>query len=239
MRWRMTSMPSAWRRPMAAAVATTMVVTVLSYFAPAEHAASAVGVAFFLATYVLALRNDDAATERYGLSLGGLLDPAPLDLGKLLKSAVTELAWAIGICLVVFPPFWIGFKLWWSPARAFHAAPLGGVASDALGQFLVIALPEEAFYRGYLQTRLDEAWKPNVVLLGTRVGPALVVTSAVFAVGHLATEVNPNRLAVFFPALLFGWLRNRRGGIGSAAALHAMCNLFASYLAECYGIGQR
>jgi len=226
-----------WRRPVAAAIATTAVVTTLSYFVPPEHAASAVGVAFFLATYFLALRNDDTATERYGLSLGGLLDPKPLDLEKLLKSAVIELAWALGICLVVFPPFWIGFKLWWSPVRAFHAASLGSVASDALGQFLVIALPEEAFYRGYLQTRLDEAWKPNVTLLGTRVGPALIVTSAVFAVGHLATEVNPNRLAVFFPALLFGWLKNRRGGIGSAAALHALCNLFASYLAECYGIG--
>lgn len=235
----MTSRHSAWRRPVTAAIATTAVVTALSYFAPPEHAASAVGVAFFLATYVLALRNDDAATVRYGLSLGGLLDREPLDIEKLLRSAATELAWAIGVCLVVFPPFWIGFKLWWSPARAFHAAPLGSVASDALGQFLVIALPEEAFYRGYLQTRLDEAWKPNVPLLGTRVGPGLVVTSALFALGHLATEVNPNRLAVFFPALLFGWLRNLRGGIGSAAAVHALCNLFAAYLAECYGIGQR
>jgi membrane protease YdiL (CAAX protease family) len=228
---------AAWSRPVAAAIATTAVVTTLSYFAPPEHAASAVGVAFFLATYFLALRNDGSATERYGLSLGGLLDPEPLDLEKLLKSAAVELAWAIGICLVVFPPFWIGFELWWSPVRPFHPAPLGNVASDALGQFLVIALPEEAFYRGYLQTRLDEAWKPKVALLGARVGPALIVTSAIFAVGHLATELNPNRLAVFFPALLFGWLRNRRGGIGAAAALHALCNLFASYLAECYGIG--
>jgi membrane protease YdiL (CAAX protease family) len=235
----MNGKDAAWRRPVAAAIATTAVVTVLSYFAPPEHAASAVGVAFFLATYVLALRNDDSATTRYGLSLGGLLDPEPLDFEKLLRSAATELMWALGVCLVVFPPFWIGFKLWWSPARAFHAAPLGGFASDALGQFLVIALPEEAFYRGYLQTRLDEAWKPNVSVLGTRVGPALVVASAIFAIGHLATEVNPNRLAVFFPALLFGWLRNRHGGIGSAAAVHALCNLFASYLAECYGIGQR
>ena len=229
---------AAWLRPIGAAIATTAVVTALSYFAPPEHAASAVGVAFFFATYFLALRKDDAATERYGLSLGGLLDPEPLDIERLVKSAATELLWALGVCLVVFPPFWIGFKLWWSPVQTFQAAPLGGVARDALGQFLVIALPEEAFYRGYLQTRLDEAWKPKVALLGTRVGPALIVTSAIFAVGHLATEVHPNRLAVFFPALLFGWLRNRRGGIGAAAAVHALCNLFASYLAECYGIGR-
>src|SRR5262245_7103189 len=105
----MTIQHAAWRRPVLAAIATTAVVTALSYFVPPEHAASAVGVAFFLATYVLALRNDDTATERYGLSLGGLLDPEPLDIEKLLRSAATELAWAVGVCVVVFPPFWIGF----------------------------------------------------------------------------------------------------------------------------------
>jgi membrane protease YdiL (CAAX protease family) len=222
-----------------AAAATTAVVTALSYLVPAEHAASAVGVAFFLATYALALRGDDARTRRFGLSLGGLLDPEPLDIEKLLRSAARELAWAGGVCLVVFPPFWFGFKLWWSPVSPFHAAPLANVANDALGQFLVIALPEEAFYRGYLQTSLDEAWTPRMRFLGAELGPGLVVTSAVFAIGHLATEVNPTRLSVFFPALLFGWLRARRGGVGSAAALHALCNLFASYLSECYGIGAR
>jgi CAAX protease family protein len=216
---------------------TTAVVTALSYLTPAQHAASAVGVAFFLATYVLALRGDDAATARYGLSLGGLLDPEPLDLEKLVRSAVVELTWALGVCLIVFPPFVVGFKLWWSPTHAFRFAPLGNVASDALGQFLVIALPEEGFYRGYLQTRLDELWEPRFRFLGAKLGPGLLVTSVVFALGHLATEVNPNRLAVFFPSLLFGWLRIRRRGVGAAAALHALCNLFASYLAECYAIG--
>jgi membrane protease YdiL (CAAX protease family) len=106
-----------------------------------------------------------------------------------------------------------------------------------LGQFLVIALPEEAFYRGYLQTRLDEAWPPRLRVLGTYVGPGLVVTSVVFALGHVATELHPDRLAVFFPSLLFGWMRARRRGIGAPAAFHALCNLFASYLARSYGLG--
>lgn len=227
-----------WRKPLSAAVATTGVVTLLSYLVPADHSASAVGIAFFVATYILALRKDEDSTRRFGLSLGGLLDPEPLEIDRLLRSAATELAWAAGVCLIVFPPFWLGFKLWWAP-KSFHVAPLANVASDALGQFLVIALPEEAFYRGYLQTRLDEVWKPRREVLGVKLGPAVVVTSAVFAVGHLATEVNPNRLAVFFPSLLFGWLRIRRDGVGCPAAFHALCNLFASYLAECYGIGVR
>ncbi|HEV8550364.1 MAG TPA: CPBP family glutamic-type intramembrane protease, partial [Polyangiaceae bacterium] len=39
------------------------------------------------------------------------------------------------------------------------------------------------------------------------------------------------------PALLFGWLRARTRGIGASVALHALCNLFASYLARSYGLG--
>jgi hypothetical protein len=51
-----------------------------------------------------------------------------------------------------------------------------------------------------------------------------------FALIHFAVDLNPARLAVFFPALLFGWLRALRGGIGAAAAFHASCNLLSEVL---------
>jgi hypothetical protein len=228
----------AWVRPVCAASLTTVVVTALSYGVPAAHAASAVGVAFLVATYFLTLRSDDPdAARRYGLSLGGLFDPEPIDVVRLVQSAVTEVGVALAVAAVIFPPFVLGFKWWWAPAHGFHAAPLSSFGDEALGQMLVIALPEEAFYRGYLQTSLDEAWAPRVRVLGATLGPSVLATSAIFALGHLATEVNPNRLSVFFPSLLFGWLRTRRGGIGAAATFHALCNLFASYLAQSYGVG--
>ena len=43
---------------------------------------------------------------------------------------------------------------------------------------------------------------------------------------------------MFFPALLFGWLRCRTGGIG-AAWLHAMSNLFSATLGRGYGLSLR
>ena len=101
----------------------------------------------------------------------------------------------------------------------------------------MIALPEEAFYRGFLQTALDDVWKARRRVLGADLGPGLLVSASLFAVGHLLTEVNPNRLAVFFPALVFGWLRVRTRGVGAGVAFHALCNLFAAYLARCYGMG--
>jgi membrane protease YdiL (CAAX protease family) len=229
---------AAWRRPVVAAAITTLGVTLLSYFSPDDWAATAVGLGFLVATHVLALRsNDPDAARRFGLSLGGLLDPEPVNVGLVVKSALTELSVAIGVAAIVLPPFVIGYELWWSPTVPFHAAPLRTVLDEALGQFLVIALPEEAFYRGYLQTSLDEAWPPRFRFLGAEIGSGALVTSVIFALGHVATEVHPNRLAVFFPSLLFGWLRARRGGIGSAAAFHALCNLFAAYLARSWGLG--
>jgi membrane protease YdiL (CAAX protease family) len=50
------------------------------------------------------------------------------------------------------------------------------------------------------------------------------------------TITNVERLAVFFPALLFGWLRARTRGVGAPAMFHVLCNVLASTLERGYGI---
>jgi uncharacterized protein len=67
--------------------------------------------------------------------------------------------------------------------------------------------------------------------------PALVAQAALFAVVHLATEAHVEKLAVFFPGLLFGWMRARRGGIGASIALHALSNVLAYVLTSGLGVG--
>jgi membrane protease YdiL (CAAX protease family) len=109
-------------------------------------------------------------------------------------------------------------------------------ANEILGQLFVIALPEEAFYRGYLQSRLDDEWPARWRVLGARVGPGWLVAAAIFAAGHLATIHAPARLAVFFPALLFGWLRARTGGIGASVVFHMLCNVYSQALGRGYGM---
>ena len=56
----------------------------------------------------------------------------------------------------------------------------------------------------------------------------------VFALGHFATIREPTRLAVFFPSLLFGWLRARTGGVGAGIAFHTACNVFSELLRQGY-----
>jgi len=137
---------------------------------------------------------------------------------------------------VTFPAFWLGYRLWFGVEAAFDPVPRPGFADELLGQLLVIALPEEMFYRGYLQTRLERAFDNKLRLLGAQVGAGVLLTSAIFAVGHFLSTPDAARLAVFFPSLLFGWLRARTGAIGSAVLYHAACNLFSSYLAHGYGL---
>lgn len=225
-------------QPLIVALATTALVATLSYGLPESYAATAVGLAFLVVTYRVALRSDDAdAARRYGLSLGGLLDTEPLDARRLVSDALLALRWATLTALVFFPAFWVGYRLWWRPEHAFVAARMPQF-DVVLGQVLGVALPEEAFYRGYLQTAFDDQSERRVRVLGAELGPGVVISAALFALGHLLTVVNPARLAVFFPALVFGWLRARTRGIGAALAFHAMCNLFAEYLAQSYGLGR-
>jgi membrane protease YdiL (CAAX protease family) len=229
-----SSPPAGLGRVLGVAAGVTALATALSYLLPDSWAATGVGFTFLLASYALVLRTDDSERIReFGLSMGGLLEAGPLSAGRLLRSALGALAYALGAALVIYPCFWFGFRIWWK-VGVFHAAPLGPVFSDALGQLLVIALPEEAFYRGYLQTSLERELPAKISVLGARVGWGLVLTSAIFAVGHLFTELNPARLAVFFPSLVFGFLRARSKGIGASVAFHALCNLFSAYLAHSY-----
>lgn len=99
---------------------------------------------------------------------------------------------------------------------------------------LGVALPEETFYRGYLQPRLEHRWPARLRVLGTAVGRAAVLACALFALGHFLGEWNPLRLGPFFPALIFAWLRNASGSVAGAVGYHAACNILGELLYALY-----
>jgi membrane protease YdiL (CAAX protease family) len=96
-------------------------------------------------------------------------------------------------------------------------------------QLLLIALPEEYFYRGFLQTRIGEALGSKEERHFMGVTGSIVITSVLFGLGHLLVPVGGvlliNRMAVFFPSLAFGWLRRRTGTIVAPIVYHAACNM--------------
>jgi len=93
-----------------------------------------------------------------------------------------------------------------------------------VNQLLAVALPEEFFFRGYLQTQLNRSFGRPFVLLGARVGIGLPVAAALFALCHVPLG-GATQLIVFFPGLWYGWLRERTDGIAVPIVYHALSNV--------------
>ena len=209
-----------------------------------EYVHLLVGGLFLMVAVRLAQREDDGLV-RHGIALGGLLapeddgrSPGPLGLWELLRtlrrglpSALRETSVALGTAAVIFPPFAFGFAWWHGATHPFLFRWAPDQASFAAAQLLVVALPEEALFRGYFQTRLEDAFPPRRRILGAWLSPrALLLQALLFALVHFLVEPNPQRLAVFFPGLVFGWLRAWRGGIGAAVVFHALSNVYSDLL---------
>jgi membrane protease YdiL (CAAX protease family) len=116
--------------------------------------------------------------------------------------------------------------------RALH--PVWKLPADfpmqAAAQLIVVALPEELFFRGYVQGRLEEAWPPTRNLFGARVGVAWILTAALFGLGHFLVTFEPQMLSRFFPGLVFGWMFARTRSILPGTIFHAACNLIMAIL---------
>ncbi len=98
-------------------------------------------------------------------------------------------------------------------------------------QLLVVALPEEYFFRGYLQARLESAWPARRHLFGAPVGRALIVTALLFGVGHFLVTFQPVMLSRAIPGLVFGYMFARTRSILPGTIFHAGCNLLMEILA--------
>jgi uncharacterized protein len=220
-------------RPLSIAILVTALVAVLAYVLPGEWQSTGVGFCLLVATQRLVLRHDAETIRHHGLGLGGIFEPVPLDVRRILRAIGASLGWSALCALIFFPLFWLGFVLWWQPLRTFTWPPPPALEA-VLAQVLGIAMPEEMFYRGYVQTALDDASPRRVRVLGAEVGLGLVLGSAIFALGHVATTGHLARLSVFFPSLVFGWLRARTHGIGAAVSFHAACNIISAYLTQAY-----
>jgi len=151
-----------------------------------------------------------------------------------------ELARSIGWCLllaaIIFPIMEIGDR--WFQGQFFHRHYFGGyydgLLKAGLFQFLLVAIPEEFFYRGYVQTMLNRVWGKPFRLLGVEVGWALLFTSFLFAVSHSMIVLRWWHFSIFFPSLAFGWLREKTGSITAGALFHALCNVYSLWAAMNY-----
>lgn len=155
--------------------------------------------------------------ERYGLTLRR---PGPLRLH-----------------LVTVPVIFGGYALlYYTFARlvvGLHFQPT--LPADFLDlivtQFLVVGLSEEFFFRGYLQTQLNQCFARRWQFLGARFGWGLILAALLFGLCHVVTgDIARMQVALF--GLFVGWLRERTETIAVPAAYHGFANVLYITLAR-------
>jgi membrane protease YdiL (CAAX protease family) len=97
-------------------------------------------------------------------------------------------------------------------------------------QVVVVALPEELFFRGCLLELLERRFPPKRRWMGGGIGLALVLSSAAFAVIHLPKDGDPRALAPFFPGMVFGWMRSSTRSILAPVIAHSSSNILVRVL---------
>ena len=163
---------------------------------------------------------EPATMADYGLSLTGI--------GRGVLTFLAALA--VVAPVYVLAMLWASEHgpAWFHPSVELHVPRAFGMV--ALFQVLQVALPEEFFFRGYAQGRMDLAFPGRVRVAGAPLGLGFLFANALFALAH-PLQAGPHQLAnwtrleTFFPGLLFGWLRARSGSLVAPVLMHAASNL--------------
>ena len=155
--------------------------------------------------------------------------------GAELRADLVRVLWVV---LLTFLPFGLAHHFWqeWMLGRELVFQPT--LPPDLLWvvvrNVLLVALPEELFYRGFLETRLDRIWPSRRAWWGIPLGRSVFLASALFALGHFLGEYNLARLGPFFPAFLFSMLTRKSGSIAGAMLYHGLSNAFSYALFQGY-----
>ncbi len=94
-----------------------------------------------------------------------------------------------------------------------------------LFQIFLVALPEEFFFRGYFLKRLKQVFS---------LPSAFFLTAFIFSFSHSFIVLRWWHFSIFFPALVFGWLREKTNGLVAPVLFHALCNVFSVWVGTHY-----
>lgn len=198
-----------------------------------------------LGTVASVRRRVVVARRRRGARRRGALDEWLAHYGRGARfrprAFVEDIGRALLVAVITFAPFAVGHHFWQvmlageGASVVFRPTLPPDLAAIVLKNVFLVALPEELFYRGFLETRLERAWPTRRFVLGVPLGRAVIVASAMFALGHWLGEWgNPARLGPFFPAFVFSMLTRRGGSIAGAVLYHGLSNAFSATLLAGY-----
>lgn len=131
--------------------------------------------------------------------------------------------------IVVFPSLVIGILLldhYKVPLPMRPIIPEGRLCIWFCYQILFAAIPEEIFFRGYLQSNI-------IYLLNTVTGKkngflewyGIIICAVAFAVSHALLLGSAISLITFFPGLIMGWLFFRTNSLLAPILFHVIANI--------------
>lgn len=147
-------------------------------------------------------------------------------LGFHWHSPLRVMLWGLGafalssILLLVATWYGVSFR----GERLESATPLiSNWSLEILQQLAWIGFPEEIANRGYVLTRLKEAWGA---------APALLISALLFGVAHLALGGVPKAIQAGLAGFVYGWALLKTDSVYTSAMAHILQNLLGAAIAR-------
>ncbi|MCM8750472.1 CPBP family intramembrane metalloprotease [Thermomicrobiaceae bacterium CFH 74404] len=111
-------------------------------------------------------------------------------------------------------------------ALAALARPHTSLVPAILYRLFVVALAEEVFFRGYVQSRLNESFGRPYRLLGAPCGWGLAIAALFFGLAHALSPAGPFQwgwgLWTAILGVIFGYLREKSGSVLAPTVVHGI-----------------
>ena len=178
----------------------------------AGSGAAGIIASVWLASAVVPVVWRKAGSERLGF-------PPSSWLRSALLGATAVLATGAGV--------WIALAAWDDLRDLLPAAavPETGRLAWVLFHLVLVSIPEELFFRGYLQGTLTALLARGPQSARRARYLAAAASAVLFALAHVLFFRSAVMSAVVVPALVMGWLRMRSGGVVAPILFHWLVNL--------------
>ena len=172
-----------------------------------------------------------------GIFIAAALTPIAIKRGEFAKigfnirqirHSLVVLGWT---CVAVFPPM---FSCCWLLKSYGLELPLRPVLPQnqvwvywLFYQFMYVAVAEEVFFRGYVQSNILRLTNPVMSKLPRlQQWTCIAISAAVFAVAHIIIQGKIISVLTFLPGLILGWLLIRTKSLLAPILFHGLANTF-------------
>jgi len=178
------------------------------------------GAGWFMAPAILlAAALVPPATRRGELPAFGL-GTKQMKLSLLLVCKIAAVVFPLTFCVIWLLKF-CGLELPLRPVLPHDKSWLCWL----LYQFMYVAVAEEVFFRGYVQSNIQKLTKAfGSERPGWGQWTSIVLSAACFAIAHMTVHAQAISILTFLPGLVLGWLFTRTGSLLAPILFHGLAN---------------